>query len=1327
MPDASFIQTNFLGGEWSLSFQGRMDDPRYKSGMNVCRNGIPIEEGSWSRRSGSRWAAPTRFGQDGVLRRFAFKQSQPFTMEFTDLHLRFFSGPALVKELKNYVTSITSANPVVFGTANTHGFSVGDEVQFDFASGTTNTGVATIVNRQFKVATVPTGSTFTAVDSVDGSAIDGTTLTLGAGNLMVSRVVTLTTILPLADLNAMRVVQNENVLLVLSATHKTYSLISTPSPVAGEPATFTYAPAVFLDGPYLDPPTDGSTITPSATTGTITLTASSVASINGGLGFQSTDVGRPVRLFSEAADWAIGTAYAIGDTVKFANDYYIALLANTAKQPDTDINNWVVDPTAAAWTWGNIQTVTDTTHVTITLASVDPTGNFAGGPLKNTAPVKTWRLGKYSDTTGWPAVGCYHENRFYISGGDNQFDAGVTNGDANGTINFCPTGPDGTVADNNGISEKIKSDDSNPIFWMMPDHQGVILGTQGGEWLLQASSLNDPITVTSIQAHRVTKYGCIAVPPQKTGLSTVFVHRYARKLIEYVGDPYTGKFSGTNLSIPSKHLTATSIAEIAYVEETVPIVWARTTKNALIGMTYKRESPFTSQPANFSGWHRHDLGSGRVVTSIQGGPSTTGAIDTLAMITNDTTTNIRWVEFLSNVFEEGDALANGFFLDDATTPVAALFIAGTPNTIKLWGMHYLAGKTVSVTFAGLDLGDFLVAADGTIILTLDVAGSSFTTAYFQSFPVQTTNTFNDLGIIIIGTSTAGTPILGGIQDFVNSVSPLTGLNTSAFVTNWDDGVGYAISGGNNNAAGFRRFNMNTGVETGYNQAGAAGLNIGPLGFVIDPITLSAKGDLYWNDNNGDPGTLRKVAGASLAATGSVAGHPVPYSMVTSEAVDTYVWGSNLSGTCSVYAYNGRSMTYSGFSFNLGETRGVLCPGPTFKLGGFQGSSIYCMGKHKPDEPSILPLGLYRFSVDTRSNNWNYIVQGNNPNITGLKIGVMNPHDIDATWTHFTNLRGPLYDATDGNVIFWAEITTPSAYGGGNSYFINDVVLGSNNHVYASLNSGNIGNDPTTDGGVHWADRGVATYTNLRYIVKWSTKDATVVWKTALNAVPNADRPLNQTRIQFGRLGWLSPATTGSNNYPYYFINTLTGAIISTTSVNQVVASASIFDDLSARTVIFGQYTSGGSAPLGLNGTVSFTAQWADFVGTPGGITNYYGPFVVGYTYTSQGQILRPIIPNEAGAANGPALAKTRREHMFGALLRNTKGISFGTDFTNLNTALLMSPGGTVPLTDYQMFSGIHWGPLNDDYGFDSMLCWQITRPLPAAVLTVGNFLHTQDR
>src|SRR5258708_17773150 len=93
MSKSSHVQTSFHGGEWSPFFQGRLDHPKYKTGMNVCRNGYPIEEGAWVRRPGSRLLAPTYKGLPAKIYPVAFEVQNPYEVEFTDSNVRVFNGP----------------------------------------------------------------------------------------------------------------------------------------------------------------------------------------------------------------------------------------------------------------------------------------------------------------------------------------------------------------------------------------------------------------------------------------------------------------------------------------------------------------------------------------------------------------------------------------------------------------------------------------------------------------------------------------------------------------------------------------------------------------------------------------------------------------------------------------------------------------------------------------------------------------------------------------------------------------------------------------------------------------------------------------------------------------------------------------------------------------------------------------------------------------------------------------------------------------------------------------------------------------------------------
>lgn len=119
------------------------------------------------------------------------------------------------------------------------------------------------------------------------------------------------------------------------------------------------------------------------------------------------------------------------------------------------------------------------------------------------------------------------------------------------------------------------------------------------------------------------------------------------------------------------------------------------------------------------------------------------------------------------------------------------------------------------------------------------------------------------------------------------------------------------------------------------------------------------------------------------------------------------------------------------------------------------------------------------------------------------------------------------------------------------------------------------------------------------------------------------------------------------------------------------------------------------------------------------------PVVIGYSYKSRGQRLRPHEPGEAGTQAGTALGKQRRINKAAFLVSNTQGLMVGTDFDHLHPAEFRTPGKGTALTDTELFSGIAVQPVSDDSTYDGMLCWEVEGPYPATIAAVGDFIDTE--
>jgi hypothetical protein len=121
------------------------------------------------------------------------------------------------------------------------------------------------------------------------------------------------------------------------------------------------------------------------------------------------------------------------------------------------------------------------------------------------------------------------------------------------------------------------------------------------------------------------------------------------------------------------------------------------------------------------------------------------------------------------------------------------------------------------------------------------------------------------------------------------------------------------------------------------------------------------------------------------------------------------------------------------------------------------------------------------------------------------------------------------------------------------------------------------------------------------------------------------------------------------------------------------------------------------------------------------------PAVVGFTYNSDGQLVRPVTQADTGAQAGPGWAKIGRQSRAAAQMYGmvNGSISFGNDFTAMYVAKLRYPDDT-PYTVQQQWTGIWRDNVNSSLDFDGMLAWRISRPLPGFIMAAGGFTSKAD-
>lgn len=450
-----------------------------------------------------------------------------------------------------------------------------------------------------------------------------------------------------ADLMSLKFTQSADVLYI---THNNYA----PRKLSRLGATnWTLTTISFLDGPYLSNNGTATTLTASATTGSVTVTASAVTGINNDTGFQTTDVGRLIRIKS-------GTS----------------------------------------WGWGTITGRTSTTVVTVSITSA-----------VGITATSTWALGLYGTALGYPACVTFHEDRLFFAG-PTSYPHRVDGSNSSDYENFAPTDTDGTVPADRAIAISLNANQVNAVRWMVTDERGLLAGTAGGEWLIRSSALQDAMSPTNVQAKQPTTYGSNTAAPLKVDKSTLFLQRNGRKLREMSYDYMSDGFQAADVSAVSEHIFLSSGVQMAAQLTPQQYLWAVKSDGTLGSCTFDKKQEVVGWARHTIGGYSD---SGKTlpakVESIAVIPSPDGTRDTVWVVVNRYINGAthRYVEYMTKLWENGDTLTNAVYLD-----ASSVYSGASTTTVS--GLTWLKGETVSVLADGSVHPDCVVDSSGVITL-----------------------------------------------------------------------------------------------------------------------------------------------------------------------------------------------------------------------------------------------------------------------------------------------------------------------------------------------------------------------------------------------------------------------------------------------------------------------------------------------------------------------------------------------------------------------------------------------------------------------------------
>ena len=468
-----------------------------------------------------------------------------------------------------------------------------------------------------------------------------------------------------------------------------------------------------LDEPaWLNVNDTGTVLTPSAVIGSVTFTASANT-------FVPTDVGRSIRYKAGPDDSSSYTYISLGATEKtFHIPFYPkdensvevfitdadgssteqtynsgTLIAGEFKIVNGDVELFSAPGTdnrviiqrkytgSGEWGYATITAYTSATEVTATVV------NKLGG----THPSLDWRLGAWSETTGYPAVSAFYQGRLWFAatteGPDRLWGSEVEN--------FYNFSPDNSL-------KKGQVDDSSPISVTLAGIKkikflkGINVMLLGGEGIYSIGKGGIAVTPPPIVLPEDGTL-CSDVDPIVNENELIFTDKQRKEVYSAVFDFQTNGYKPTKLTRYTDDLFEGSpIAEMCMIKRPTPILIVRTEAGKLLSCTY---DPEMGNPK----WSKYEIaGDDPFVESLTCIPNDNKSEVWISVRRTVDSSTVRYIECMHNFFYLDDK-ADATFSDSYLTYDGAA-------TGTLSGLDHLEGQEVEVLGDGGYMGVYTVSS-----------------------------------------------------------------------------------------------------------------------------------------------------------------------------------------------------------------------------------------------------------------------------------------------------------------------------------------------------------------------------------------------------------------------------------------------------------------------------------------------------------------------------------------------------------------------------------------------------------------------------------------
>lgn len=320
-----------------------------------------------------------------------------------------------------------------------------------------------------------------------------------------------------------------------------------------------------------------------------------------------------------------------------------------------------------------------TTYVSAVQVAAEVLSDMGG-----TDATGTWQEGNWSDLNGWPTSVRLHEGRLWWAGQN-----GIC-----GSISDDYESFDETTEGNSGpINRTIGSGPVDDINWLM-SLKGLILGAQGAEHAVRASSLDEPLTPTNFNVKSPSTQGSGAVEAVKIDQAGYFVNRSGVKVFTLAFNVQDYDYGANCLMELAPDIGQPGIVrmDVQRLPDT-RVHCVRSDGTVVVAVINKVEEVLAWVPVTSGG-------AGGIVEDVVVLPAVEGNLDDQVYYVVKRTINGATVRYLEKWAQEIDCLGDQdlCYLADcyATYDGAA--------TTNITGLDHLEGEEVVVWADGADVG-----------------------------------------------------------------------------------------------------------------------------------------------------------------------------------------------------------------------------------------------------------------------------------------------------------------------------------------------------------------------------------------------------------------------------------------------------------------------------------------------------------------------------------------------------------------------------------------------------------------------------------------------